>query len=78
MFPSPAFLLRTPLVYRSQQETNTISQVVQWFWFGKAADQTYESCIDFTTGAAKAANVVDPAIEPVVPLSKRSAKFSRE
>jgi hypothetical protein len=29
--------------------------VMQWFWFGTSAQQTYESCIDFTVGAATAA-----------------------
>ncbi|RDW66435.1 hypothetical protein BP6252_10070 [Coleophoma cylindrospora] len=26
--------------------------VLQWFWFGTAAVQTYESCVDMTVGAA--------------------------
>jgi hypothetical protein len=29
-------------------------QVLQWFWFGTAADQTYESCVDFVVGGAAA------------------------
>ncbi|EJT82173.1 hypothetical protein GGTG_02147 [Gaeumannomyces tritici R3-111a-1] len=28
--------------------------VLQWFWFGTGAKQTYESCVDFVVGAAGA------------------------
>jgi len=28
--------------------------VLQWFWFGTAAKQTYESCVDFVIGSAAA------------------------
>jgi hypothetical protein len=29
-------------------------QVLQWWWYGVAAKQTYESCVDFTIAAKPA------------------------
>lgn len=37
--------------------------VLQWFWFGTAADQTYESCVDFTIASGTlGAEVVLPIV----------------
>lgn len=36
-----------------------MSQVIQWWWFGTAAKQTYESCLDFT--------VTDNSLPPLNP-----------
>ncbi|KAK3688003.1 hypothetical protein B0T22DRAFT_142515 [Podospora appendiculata] len=35
--------------------------VLQWFWFGTAAKQTYESCVDFTFQAAAAGSAANTA-----------------
>ncbi|KAL3427751.1 chitin binding protein [Phlyctema vagabunda] len=42
--------------------------VLQWFWFGTGAQQTYESCVDFTVadGASAAAPVSAPVSESPV------------
>jgi hypothetical protein len=39
--------------------------VLQWFWFGTGAQQTYESCVDFTVGEAAAAV---PAADTTAPV----------
>jgi hypothetical protein len=51
--------------------------VMQWFWAGTAAQQTYESCVDFIMAPAGAAAPVAPpaappaagTLQPTVPLS---------
>ncbi|KAG4436731.1 hypothetical protein IFR05_007785 [Cadophora sp. M221] len=40
--------------------------VMQWFWFGTGAQQTYESCVDFIVPAAAAAG---PAAAPAASLA---------
>ncbi len=51
--------------------------VLQWFWFGTAAKQTYESCVDFVmasttgtpagTGAATGTGVKREGEQPAAP-----------
>ena len=36
-------------------------QVLQWFWFGTGAAQTYESCVDMVVADTAASSVVSPA-----------------
>lgn len=40
--------------------------VLQWFWFGTGAQQTYESCVDFVMAPATATKSVKPAAKKVL------------
>jgi len=42
----------------SSDDVLILEQVLQWFWFGTAADQTYESCVDMVVGGVNANNGV--------------------
>lgn len=42
-----------PTMYRyADQDTSPRSQVLQWWWYGTGARQSYETCVDFTVAAS--------------------------
>ncbi|KAK3935656.1 hypothetical protein QBC46DRAFT_367435 [Diplogelasinospora grovesii] len=51
-----AFSVTMPTNMTSTDCTAAGDCVLQWFWFGTAAKQTYESCVDFVMSANAATN----------------------
>lgn len=58
------FTVTMPTNLAADQCTQAGQCMMQWFWFGTKAQQTYESCIDFVMAPAAAAPA---AAAPVTP-----------